>query len=312
MIPNIYFDKFRPGQWLFIDLPANADFRIRKICCSQNYDYRLVYLDSIKIGFPNKNLYESCIWAGQCDICGRIYWTCDNYNWFHQASTQQKINMGLSYVYDSISKEIIDLIDRSHLPQPGFECIDYTLTSFINYLHDKESSPSTQLHLLSCSRCKYVENILTDKKELTKRTNKKELTQGKPMELKGMINQYIPYLGKASKTVSVKGKSIFTINLANGVTPFIIFFDEVEYASNLYQLTEKPIVSFAWYRPMRVEFDTLSKEMQDHILNGGLLINKLNLTQQLLVDPVEPDWEFDEFQTWCKEYYGRRLNGNFS
>ncbi len=119
------------------------------------------------------------------------------------------------------------------------------------------------------------------------------------MEAKGRINQYNAYESGLERK--------FTINLATGTTPFIKHFDGVEYASQCYRLTQVPVVTHAWYRPTREEFDKLSKWEQDHVLNGGLCFGELTKVQTLQDDPTEVTTDYETFQEFCLKYYGRRL-----
>lgn len=121
------------------------------------------------------------------------------------------------------------------------------------------------------------------------------------MEQRGAVNEYRPY--KAA------GEPIFVINLSSGVTPFIHFFNGAEYCSGCYRLTrpQSVTVAAAHYRPTKEEFDRLKKDLQDYVLNGGLLCEPLEQARPLAGDPVGADWDYERFQEWCKNYYGRRL-----
>lgn len=121
------------------------------------------------------------------------------------------------------------------------------------------------------------------------------------MENVGQINCYEP--------VGFGRKPVYIINLNTGVTPFIHFFDGHEYRSMCYRLRQPVLVTveFAHYRPMRAEFDLLDKDVQDHVLNAGLLSGKLFDVRPLTNDPVSSEWEYEQFQEWALSYYGRRL-----
>lgn len=124
------------------------------------------------------------------------------------------------------------------------------------------------------------------------------------MEAKGAINQYVPY--KNSRT----GKIWYSVNLANGVTAFMKMIEGVECNSCCYRLDPRPakiIVTLAWYRPTRAEFDAMIPEWHHHILNGGLDFGEIGKVQTMPDDPVECDWEYEKFQEWCLSYYGKRL-----
>lgn len=123
------------------------------------------------------------------------------------------------------------------------------------------------------------------------------------METKGQINRYTPYRGT--------GRAHFTINLANGTTPFLKHFDGVECNSECYRFevpTQRVRVQYAWYRPTMSEFEFLDRWGQDHVLNGGLLCGELTtaVDRQLPDDPVQADWDYEKFQVWCLETYGKR------
>ena len=127
------------------------------------------------------------------------------------------------------------------------------------------------------------------------------------MEKRGQVNCYEPY-----KWFGGQQADIYSVNLADGVTPFMLFLGGKEYSSLCYRL-RKPVlltIRLGWYRPGRDEFNGLSKDVQDHILNGGLLHAPLSdaASRQLPEDPVRSTWEHEAFQAWCLETYGRRLD----
>jgi hypothetical protein len=123
------------------------------------------------------------------------------------------------------------------------------------------------------------------------------------MERRGLINAYTPY--------KARGEAVFTVNLADGTTPFMAFFHGVEYNSNCYRLPrpQRAGVAFAWYRPGKEVFESLPAGSQSHVLHGGLLSAPLAdaLARQMREDPVEADWDFERFQKFCLLAYGRRL-----
>lgn len=123
------------------------------------------------------------------------------------------------------------------------------------------------------------------------------------MERKGAINMY--------EAVNFVSPPRFTINLAHGVTPFQKTFDGKPYQSAFYRLRSgiEPIVTHAWYRPDRDEFDHLEPAMQDHVLDGGLLFDTLGLAiqKQTPKDLVSKDMPTEGFQTFCQNFYGRSL-----
>lgn len=124
------------------------------------------------------------------------------------------------------------------------------------------------------------------------------------MEKRGQVNCYEPW--------KWFGKEVYTINLANGVTPFMLILGDKEYQSLCYRL-RKPVlleVTIGWYRPTASELSAFPRDMQDHFLNGGLHPAPLQeaISRQLIIDPVRPDWNFEAFQAWCLDVYGRRLS----
>lgn len=125
------------------------------------------------------------------------------------------------------------------------------------------------------------------------------------MEQRGRINIYEKY------DTSDYEDPVYTINLANGVTPFIAFFAGKEFVSRMYRLHGCTGISVrqAWYRPTQPEFHSLNESAQAHVLNAGLLCAPLVLavTRQLPDDPVMHEWDYERFQEWCLTAYGRRL-----
>ena len=125
------------------------------------------------------------------------------------------------------------------------------------------------------------------------------------MERRGQVNQYEPYPPDAE----TKLKPVFTINLADGVTPFMKLFHGKEFSSQCYRLSAvRCVVTHGWYRPQADYFGYLDEHTQDHVLNGGLCLADLDaaIRFQLPDDPVREDWSYEKFQHWCLSYYGRR------
>lgn len=125
------------------------------------------------------------------------------------------------------------------------------------------------------------------------------------MESRGQINCYEPYKGYHGIA-----KVFYTINLATGTTPFMKFIDGIECASTCYRL-RKPVivnVTHAWYRPTKEGFDGL-EAWQDHVLNGGLVFDVLDsaIAKQLKDDPVQKEWDYEKFQSFVLNLYGKRL-----
>lgn len=124
------------------------------------------------------------------------------------------------------------------------------------------------------------------------------------MEKRGQINTYEPWKRFGEKEV-------YTINLTDGVTPFMAFFNGKEFNSLMYRL-RKPVlvtVTHAWYRPGLTEFSALTSDVKNHVLNAGLLCAELSeaVTRQIQSDPVRFDWDYKRFQAWCLEVYLQRL-----
>lgn len=130
------------------------------------------------------------------------------------------------------------------------------------------------------------------------------------MELRGKVNCYDPAAvsGTREYKVLMMKPRIFIINLSTGVTPFIHFIEGREYTSRCYNLSgcSMVTVTHAHYRPTKEEFDTLSPDMQDHVMNGGMCIAELTKAKPLPDDPVEAAWEYEVFQQWCLKTYGKR------
>lgn len=127
------------------------------------------------------------------------------------------------------------------------------------------------------------------------------------MESRGRVNCYSTY----KPLVGSLHRNFFTVNLANGVTPFMKVFGGVECASSCYRLlggTSEILVEFAWYRPSREEFEKLDDGVQDHVLNGGLLCDTLEVavSRQMRDDVVEVATDYERFQAFCLERYGKR------
>lgn len=121
------------------------------------------------------------------------------------------------------------------------------------------------------------------------------------MELKGRVNQYHNRL---------HANSVYTLNLAFGVTPFVIVVDGREYQSQMYQITGGGIqIERVFYRPASEEFHEAERSVKDHILNGGLLLAPLG-KQTLANDPTTLDTDFKQFQKWCQTVYGEQIRNS--
>lgn len=124
------------------------------------------------------------------------------------------------------------------------------------------------------------------------------------MEAKGAVNCYFE-----SPTVGMKIphtlRKIWTMNLTNGVTPFVLIVNKVEYCSEMYRLRgEGIVIGQVWYRPTGEQFRDLHPSVQDHVLNGGLLHTD-DFGVKSFVSQVPDD--FEAFQQICQTTYGRRL-----
>jgi hypothetical protein len=120
------------------------------------------------------------------------------------------------------------------------------------------------------------------------------------MEARGRVNCY--------EAVGFGRQPIYVINLSTGVTPCVHFFDGQEPHSLCYQV-RKPVlltVEYAHYRPTREKFDTLEPGVKYHVTNGGLCLSKLANARPLANDPVNEEWEYEEFQEFCLKTYGQR------
>lgn len=104
------------------------------------------------------------------------------------------------------------------------------------------------------------------------------------MERMGQVNRYY---------CKGCGKSTFTINLNNGVTPFGIICplcDHLECYSCFYTLaTSKVTVTHCFYRPMLVEYKKLDFDVKSHVAMGGLLFGLLTDAKPLWPDEFTSD-----------------------
>lgn len=138
------------------------------------------------------------------------------------------------------------------------------------------------------------------------------------MEARGLVNQWetkpIPTIGPncgtekvAVHSMSVQVRRTFSLNVACGTTPFCTRINGVEYTSNCYRVMVPRVqVEWVWYRPDRAEFDVLDSGSQHHVLNGGLLRGPLG-HGTLADDPTHPETDFEAFQDFVLQVYGRRL-----
>jgi hypothetical protein len=131
------------------------------------------------------------------------------------------------------------------------------------------------------------------------------------MEAIGAVNRYAVYKRSGRLGETPVANFVLVINLANGTTPFMHVFNGQEYASEMYNLQGCRLVTVthAHYRPTKSEYEYLDKEMQDFVLSGAMLCEPLPVavSRQIPNDPVKTTWEYEQFQDWCLETYGRRL-----
>lgn len=146
------------------------------------------------------------------------------------------------------------------------------------------------------------------------------------MEARGQVNMYVEYrdsqmsrqiLASLRKESPVQ-RHFFTVNLAHGVTPFIMHFNGVECASVNYRFVpgvEQVHITVAYYRPSANEFKAAERFVKDHILRGGLLplpLEKAILCQlDFELDPIKPTMNFEEVQAAMLALYGERLPDKF-
>jgi hypothetical protein len=137
------------------------------------------------------------------------------------------------------------------------------------------------------------------------------------MEAIGKVNRYVRHClqkpgGKLSLEEELsmpKDSYLYTVNLANGVTPFSLFLNGVSYYSTMYRLGADSAITVqrAFYRPTKEEFLKWNPAVQDHVLNGGLLHASISEARQLHGDEVQPGWDFRQLQAYNHKVYGRGL-----
>jgi hypothetical protein len=126
-----------------------------------------------------------------------------------------------------------------------------------------------------------------------------EAITGKEMEKIGAINRYSCQRCGAAK---------HAINLSMGTTPFLIACELCNdyQQSNFYRIAPNLRglgVEYCFYRPTKEKFLTLSEDVQDHVLKGGLLFGKLADITRL---PPEQDYKGinpDAFLVHLKEVF---------
>ena len=69
-------------------------------------------------------------------------------------------------------------------------------------------------------------------------------------------------------------------------------------------------VERAFYRPCREEFLTLDSEIQEHVLNGGLIHSPFFPIPISLQEEVDPNIDWEDFQLLCLKWYNTRLKNN--
>lgn len=107
------------------------------------------------------------------------------------------------------------------------------------------------------------------------------------MENKGAVNKYI--------CVGCK-KTIFTINMNTGTTPALIGCKNCDkmMQSEGYRLNDTRVGIYqCWYRPTVDEYTQSGRDMQEHILMGGLLLGYLDcvhLVENNKIPEKDVDW----------------------
>jgi len=94
------------------------------------------------------------------------------------------------------------------------------------------------------------------------------------MEKKGERNSY---------TCEKCGKQVVTVNLDDGVTPFIILCRanwpgecSGEAKSGFYRIDQESPATWGWYRPVGAELKRLDPGVRHHVEQGGLVLRKLD------------------------------------
>lgn len=144
------------------------------------------------------------------------------------------------------------------------------------------------------------------------------------MEKKGQINLYVEYrqdpnsvLGSLRATIKGRGqpvgpqRKIYTINLAHGVTPFIVHFGGIECASTAYTFppTDRANAQACFFRPSRGVFEQQDDQYRKHILQAGLVPNSLTdgIRFSHLEDVIEDAMNYEQVQVCMLAMYGQRL-----
>ena len=105
------------------------------------------------------------------------------------------------------------------------------------------------------------------------------------MELAGMKNRYV---------CDTCGKGVVTVNINDGVTPFMILCKATKgcrgmMRSSFYQVPQDLPAQFEWFKPESLK--GYSREMREHIQNGGLDLRECNQTV-IAVEVNPPSIEF--------------------
>lgn len=109
------------------------------------------------------------------------------------------------------------------------------------------------------------------------------------MERYGMKNRYV---------CDTCGKDVITVNIDDGVTPFMILCKATPgcrgaMRSSFYQVPQELPAQFEWFRPE--SFKGYSRAMREHFENGGLDLREIRpvatVVEAAKVEPiyVEPD-----------------------
>lgn len=130
------------------------------------------------------------------------------------------------------------------------------------------------------------------------------------MEKRGQVNLYV------CQTTCKRRAA--TINLSTGVTPFSMPCDNPRcdgwMASSMYRLPAgEYTVRYAYYRPRYDEFVELLVDVQEHVLEGGLISAPLASARPLADDPNVDVWldpsirDVDRWLSYVAAAYKPRL-----
>lgn len=122
------------------------------------------------------------------------------------------------------------------------------------------------------------------------------------MQAKGIVNCYthVP----TERGVLSEPSEIYTMNMNAGTTPFMITIDGKRYTSRFCNLPKNRGVniSYVFYRPGFIEFQTLDLATKLHILQGGLVYKPLNNTY--FEDNIHEKMTEEELRVALAKLYG--------